>query len=69
MLRAVLTPLAIGVLPGVSVEALAHVARGGLCGAALFIARSPAPQAARHEVDAVLDTLINGLHSGPVPTP
>jgi len=64
MLRAVLTPLAVGVLPGVTVEALIHVALGGLYGAALFIARSAAPHDARHEVDAVLDTLISGLRSG-----
>ena len=64
MLRAVLTPLAVDVLPGVTVEALIHVALGGLYGAALFIARSPQPQTARGEVDVVLDTLINGLRSG-----
>ena len=64
MLRAVLTPLAVDVLPGVDVEALIHVALGGLYGAALFIARSPAPHVARAEVDTVLDTLINGLRSG-----
>lgn len=64
MLRAVLTPLAVDVLPGVTVEALIHVALGGLYGAALFIARSPRPQAARVEVEVVLDTLIAGLRSG-----
>jgi AcrR family transcriptional regulator len=64
MLRAVLTPLAIDALPGVTVEALIHVALGGLYGAALFIARSAAPEVARGEVDTVLDTLINGLRSG-----
>ena len=64
MLRAVLTPLASDALPGVTVEALIHVALGGLYGAALFIARSAAPEVARGEVDAVLDTLINGLRSG-----
>ena len=64
MLRTVLTPLtASDVLPGVAVEALAHVALGGLYGAALFIARSPNPNAAREEVDAVLDTLIGGLRA------
>ena len=48
MLRTVLTPLAASdVLPGVAVEPLAHVALGGLYGAALFIARSPDPEAAR----------------------
>lgn len=62
MLRAVLTPLvATNVLPGLTVEPLVHVALGGLYGAALFIARSPDPEAARSEVDAVLDTLIGGL--------
>jgi AcrR family transcriptional regulator len=62
MLRAVLTPLpASAALPGVAVDPLAHVALGGLYGAALFIARSPDPRAARREVDVVLDTLIGGL--------
>jgi len=65
MLRAVLTPLAATeVLPGVAVEPLVHVALGGLYGAALFIARSPMPTSARREVDAVLDTLIDGLRAG-----
>jgi AcrR family transcriptional regulator len=65
MLRSVLTPLvATSVLPGVTVEPLVHVALGGLYGAALFIARSPKPKAARREVDTVLDTLINGLIRG-----
>jgi AcrR family transcriptional regulator len=64
MLRTVLTPLvATNVLPGVAVEPLVHVALGGLYGAALFIARSPEPQAARGEVDVVLDTLIGGLRT------
>ena len=61
MLRTVLTPLADDALPGIAVDPLAHVALGGLYGAALFIARSPDPGAARHEVDIVLDTLIEGL--------
>jgi Tetracyclin repressor-like, C-terminal domain len=48
MLRTVLAPLVTtNVLPGVAVEPLAHVALGGLYGAALFIARSPEPKAAR----------------------
>jgi AcrR family transcriptional regulator len=62
MLRTVLTPLlASKRLPGVSVEPLAHVALGGLYGAALFIARSSDATAARTEVDAVLDALVGGL--------
>jgi len=62
MLRTVLTPLvASDVLPGVAADPLAHVALGGLYGAALYIARSPDPSAARREVDVVLDTLIGGL--------
>jgi AcrR family transcriptional regulator len=62
MLRTVLTPLVeLGKLPGVTVDPLAHVALGGLYGAALFIARSPDPTVARREVDAVLDALIGGL--------
>ena len=59
MLRTVLRPLtASKLLAGVAVEPLAHVALGGLYGAALFIARSANPNAARGEVDVVLDTLI-----------
>jgi AcrR family transcriptional regulator len=66
MLRTVLTPLvASDVLPGVAVDPLAHVALGGLYGAALFIARSPDPNSARREVDVVLDTLIGGLRVAP----
>jgi AcrR family transcriptional regulator len=64
MLRTVLTPLATSdVLPGVAVDSLAHVALGGLYGAALFIARSPDVNAARAEVDVVLDTLVDGLRA------
>jgi AcrR family transcriptional regulator len=64
MLRTVLTPLpAGGPLPGVAVDALAHVALGGLYGAALFIARAPDPGAARRQVDVVLDTIIGGLRT------
>jgi AcrR family transcriptional regulator len=68
MLRTVLTPLvATNALPGVAVEPLVHVTLGGLYGAALFIARSPDPNAARGQIDAVLDALIGGLrtHLGP----
>ena len=61
MLRSVLTPLAETYLPGVAVEPLVHVALGGLYGAALYIARSSNPKAARAEADVVLDTLISGL--------
>jgi hypothetical protein len=64
MLRQVLTPLVDAYLPGLGVDALAHVTLGGLYGAALYIARSPAPRAARAEADVVLDTLISGLRSG-----
>jgi AcrR family transcriptional regulator len=64
MLRQVLAPLAASYLPGLKMEALAHVALGGLYGAALYIARSPDPAAARAEADAVLATLIAGLRSG-----
>lgn len=64
MLRTVLAPLAAGAaLPGVAVEPLTHVALGALYGAALFIARSPDPGAARRDVDVVLDTLIGGLRA------
>jgi AcrR family transcriptional regulator len=64
MLRQVLTPLAAAYLPGLDMEALAHVALGGLYGAALYIARSPEPAIARGAADVVLDTLITGLRSG-----
>jgi AcrR family transcriptional regulator len=64
MLQTVLAPLAAGAaLPGDAVDPLAHVALGGLYGAALFIARSPDPGAARRRVDDVLDTLIRGLRA------
>ena len=63
MLRTVLTPLVETYLPGVPVEPLTHVALGGLYGAALYIARSSDPRAARAEADVVLDTLIGGLRS------
>ena len=63
MLRSVLTPLVESYLPGVPVEPLVHVALGGLYGAALYIARSPDPAAARAEADTVLDTLIGGLRA------
>jgi AcrR family transcriptional regulator len=64
MLSQVLTPLAAAYLPGLDLEALAHVALGGLYGAALYIARSPEPANARAAADVVLDTLITGLRSG-----
>src|SRR5947199_8049484 len=63
MLRSVLTPLVETYLPGVPVEPLVYVALGGLYGAALYIARSPEPSAARAETDEVLDTLISGLRA------
>lgn len=63
MLRSVMTPLVEAHLPGLAVEPLVHVALGGLYGAALYIARSPKPKAARAEVDAVLDTLVTGLRA------
>lgn len=67
MLRQVLIPLAAAYLPGLDMEALAHVALGGLYGAALYIARSPEPATARAQADAVLDTLITGLRTGAGP--
>jgi AcrR family transcriptional regulator len=63
MLRTVLTPLTSDILPGVAIDALAHVALGGLYGAALSIARSPDPAAARADVDLVLDALVDGLRA------
>jgi AcrR family transcriptional regulator len=68
MLRTVLAPLVDTYLPGLAVEALVHVALGGLYGAALYIARAPEPSAARAEADAVVDTLISGLRSAIDPT-
>ena len=67
MLSQVLTPLAAAYLPGLDMEALAHVALGGLYGAALYIAGSPEPATARAQADAVLDTLITGLRTGAAP--
>jgi AcrR family transcriptional regulator len=64
MLSQVLTPLADTYLPGLDMNALAHVALGGLYGAALYIATSPEPAIARAQADAVLDTLIAGLRTG-----
>jgi AcrR family transcriptional regulator len=64
MLGQVLAPLAAAYLPGLDMEALAHVALGGLYGAALYIARSPEPATGRAAADVVLDTLITGLRSG-----
>jgi AcrR family transcriptional regulator len=64
MLNQVLAPLAAAYLPGLDINALAHVALGGLYGAALYIATSPEPATARAQADAVLDTLITGLRSG-----
>ena len=64
MLSQVLTPLAAAYLPGLDMEALAHVALGGLYGAALYIARSAEPATARAAADVVLDTLIAGLRAG-----
>ena len=64
MLRTVLAPLVETFLPGVTVEALAHVALGGLYGAALYIARSSDAKAARADADAVLDLLISGIRAG-----
>ena len=68
MLRTVLTPLVEAFLPGVAVDALAHVALGGLYGAALYIARSSDPKAARSDAEAVLDTLIGGLRASTEPS-
>ena len=70
MLRSVLAPLVDGhALAGVSVDPLAHVALGGLYGAALYIARAQDPPTARREVDAVLDSLIRGLVGPTAPNP
>jgi hypothetical protein len=47
-----------------AIDALTHVALGGLYGASLYIARAADPRAARAEADLVLDTLIAGLLAG-----
>jgi AcrR family transcriptional regulator len=68
MLRNVLSPLlGTATFDGMAIDALAHVALGGLYGASLYIARAPDPVVARAEVDRVLDTLISGLVR-PAPT-
>jgi hypothetical protein len=64
MQRQVLTPLVDAYLPGLSTDALTHIALGGLYNAALHIARSPQPEAARAEADTVVKTLISALRSG-----
>jgi AcrR family transcriptional regulator len=70
MLRSVLAPLVDGhLLAGVAVDPLAHVALGGLYGAALYIARAPDPATARREVDVVVDTLVRGLGLADAPKP
>jgi branched-subunit amino acid aminotransferase/4-amino-4-deoxychorismate lyase len=64
MLRTVLTPLVdSGALPGVTLDALAHLALGGLYGSALYIARAADPEAARVEADAVLDVVLRGVRA------
>ncbi len=62
MLKTVLTPLlGTTTFGGMAIDALTHVALGGLYGASLYIARAADPLAARAEVDGVLDTIIGGL--------
>jgi AcrR family transcriptional regulator len=64
MLRTVLTPLVdSGALPGVALDALAHLALGGLYGSALYIARAADPDAARAEADVVLDVVLRGVRA------
>ena len=64
MLRTVLTPLVdSGALPGVTLDALAHLALGGLYGSALYIARAADPEAARVEADVVLDVVLRGVRA------
>ena len=65
MLRTVLTPLlGTDTFGGMAIDALTHVALGGLYGASLYIARAADPRAARAEADVVLDTIIGGLLRG-----
>ena len=64
MLRTVLTPLVdSGALPGVTLDALAHLALGGLYGSALYIARAADAEAARVEADVVLDVVLRGVRA------
>lgn len=64
MLRTVLTPLVdSGATPGLALDALAHVALGGLYGSALYIARAADPQTARVQADAVLDIVLRGMRA------
>ena len=60
MLRTVLHPLTRDISP-IAVDS--SPSRMGAYGAALFIARSPDPTAARAEVDLVLDALVDGLRA------
>lgn len=65
LLRRVLDPLLGTARFGeLALDALAHVALGGLYGASLFIARAADHAVARAEVDLVLDTLVAGLVAG-----
>jgi AcrR family transcriptional regulator len=70
MLRSVLGTLVDDhVLAGVAVDPLAHVALGGLYGAALYIARAPDPATARRDAEVVLNTLVHGLGGADTPEP
>jgi AcrR family transcriptional regulator len=70
MLRSVLAPLIDdNILADVAIDPLAHVALGGLYGAALYIARAPNPTAARRDTENVLDTLVHGLAGAETPKP
>lgn len=68
MLRTVLTPLVEAFLPLVDADALAHIALGGLYGAALYIARAADPQSARTDSETAVDTLIAGLRANTEPS-
>jgi AcrR family transcriptional regulator len=70
MLRSVLGTLVDDhVLAGVAVDPLAHVALGGLYGAALYSARAPDPATARRDAEVVLNTLVHGLGGADTPEP
>ena len=61
----VLSPLlGTATFDGMAIDALAHVALGGLYGASLYSPARDPPQT-RAEVDRVLDTLIRGLLGNP----
>jgi ATP-dependent Zn protease len=56
-----------GLIDEQPVEPLAHLIRAALNEAALVLARSPEPKAARPEIGAAVDRLISGLRRAESP--